>query len=170
MVGLSSHAIILTSQYKGLTLKLYLVRHGQYVPIDISMTCPLSLEGEAEIKRLASHLSRIRLKVPQIYHSSKCRARQTAEILADQLKSGQCEYLEGLEPNDPILPMIRNIRSRSEDIMLVGHLPFIGKLTNQLITAQEDISLIDYQPGTVVCLHFENDQWLIEWVLVPGMY
>lgn len=155
---------------KGPVLKLYLVRHGQYVPIDISMTCPLSLEGEAEIKRLGSHLSRVRLKVPSIYHSSKSRARQTAEILADHLKSDHCEYLEGLEPNDPILPMIRNIQSWSGDVMLVGHLPFIGKLTSQLITSQQDISLINFQPSTALCLNYEHGQWAVEWVLTPGMY
>jgi len=156
--------------HEGAVMKLYLVRHGQYVPMDISMVCPLSFEGEAEIKRLASYLSRIRIKIPTIFHSSKTRARQTAEILANQLKSGRCEYLEGLEPNDYIMPMISTIQSWSEDILLVGHLPFIGKLTNQLITTQEDNCLIDYQPGTAVCLHCEHNQWMIEWVLTPGLY
>jgi phosphohistidine phosphatase len=151
-------------------LKLYLVRHGQYVPIDISMTCPLSLDGIADIKRLASYLAHRRVKVTQIFHSSKSRARQTAEILAEPLKADHCDLLAGLEPNDPIPPMLKNISDWSNDVMLVGHLPFIGLLTNQLLDHDEANTLVNYQPGTVACLSNDNNQWSIDWVLPPGIY
>ncbi len=151
-------------------MKLYLIRHGQYVPIDVSMTCPLSFDGEADIKRLATHLSRIRVKVPHIFHSSKTRARQTAEILAAQLQNDSCALLDGLEPDAPIEPIINKISTCTEDIMLVGHLPFIGKLTSQLLVSDHSFNLVDYQPGTAVCLAHEGGQWHIKWALTPGTY
>ena len=148
-----------------LKMKLYLVRHGIYVPMDVSMTCPLSPEGRAEIYRLASFFSKLRLKVPNIFHSSKLRAIQTAEILANAVSDGRCEFLEGLEPNDPIPPMLKIINARTEDLMLVGHLPYIAKLTDRILAVDEDITLVDYQPGTTVCLSNDSGQWSINWIL-----
>lgn len=151
-------------------MKLYLVRHGQYIPMDVSMTCPLSQEGVDEISRLARFFSDSKLKVPHIFHSSKMRALQTAEILAAVLNDCQCEFLEGLEPNDPVIPIISTIQSYSEDVMLVGHLPFMDILINELLAVEERLTLIDFQPGTIVCLINENDQWKLSWVLSPLVF
>lgn len=151
-------------------MKLYLVRHGSYTSMDVIMTCPLSPEGHAEITRLASYFSKMRLDISTIFHSSKVRAIQTAKILAGAVNSEHCEFLEGLEPNDPIQPILKMINLRTEDLMLVGHLPFIGKLTDQLLGIDENITLVDYQPGTAVCLSNDNGQWSINWVLTSTMY
>jgi phosphohistidine phosphatase len=151
-------------------LKLYLVRHGRYVPIDVSMSCPLSLEGQADIKRLASYLAKLKLRVPQVYHSTKLRAQQTAKILADTVNNGQCDLLEGLEPNDRTLPILQKIKTWSDDTMLVGHLPFVGILTSELVAAENETALINYEPGTIVCLANDNGEWKIDWVLNPSMY
>jgi phosphohistidine phosphatase len=150
-------------------LKLYLIRHGKYIPMDVNMTCPLSQEGEDEISRLARFFSESELKVSHIFHSSKVRARQTAEILAAVLNDCQCGFHEGLEPNDPVIPIISTIQSFSEDVMLVGHLPFMDILINELLAVEERLSLIDFHPGTIVCLLNENDQWKISWVLTPAV-
>lgn len=148
-------------------MKLYLVRHGKYIPIDTNMTCPLSQEGEVEISHLARFFSEAGLKVSHIFHSSKTRARQSAEILANVINNGQCEFLEGLEPSDPVIPMISTINTFSNDVMLVGHLPFMDILTNELLAIQDGLTLIDFQPGTTVCLLNENDHWKISWVINP---
>jgi phosphohistidine phosphatase len=151
-------------------MKLYLVRHGRYVPIDVSMSCPLSLEGQAEIKRLASYLVKLKLRVPKVYHSTKLRAQQTAKILADSVNEGQCDLLEGLEPNDRTLPILQKINTWSHDTMLVGHLPFVGILTRELLAVGNEIDLVNYEPGTIVCLANENGEWKIDWVLNSSMY
>ena len=151
-------------------MNLYLVRHGCYAPLDVSMSCPLSLEGRADISRLAHFFSTMRLKVPTIFHSTKLRAKQTAEIVKGALGVAHCEFLEGLEPNDPIQPMLKLINSRGDDLMLVGHLPFIAKLTDQLLSVSDELNVVDYQPGTAVCLSNDSGQWCIHWVLRSSIY
>jgi phosphohistidine phosphatase len=151
-------------------MNLYLVRHGRYTPLDVSMSCPLSLEGRAEISRLAHYFSTLRLKVPAIFHSAKLRAKQTAEIVKGAMDDAQCEFLEGLEPNDAIQPMLKLINSRVDDLMLVGHLPFIARLTDQLLSVDDELNLVDYQPGTAVCLSNDSGQWCIQWVLRSSIY
>ncbi len=151
-------------------MKIYLVRHGKYVTDDSITSCPLSDEGRADIMRLADHLSKINLKIPHVFHSSKMRALATAQILANVVSESRCEYLEGLEPNDPILPMLKKIWNFSEDVMIVGHLPFLSKLTGMLLVHDENANLVDFHPGTAVCLNYDNNYCNILWVLTPAMY
>jgi len=151
-------------------MNLYLVRHGSYTSEDVNISSPLSAEGKADIARLASYFSKIELSIPTLYHSTKLRAQQTAKILADALNQGQCQLLEGLEPNAPIQPILKMINTQTEDLMLVGHLPFLAKLTAKLLSLDEDTPLIDYQPGSAACLSNNNGLWTISWVLNPTMY
>lgn len=151
-------------------MKLYLVRHGSYSSQHIDASCPLSAEGKSEISRLATHLKKTELPVSQIFHSSKLRAKQTAKLIADAINEGQCDYIEGLEPNDPIQPMLKMIHTNTEDLMLVGHLPFMAKLTNQLLNLDEEAITIDYQPGTTVCLSNDNGPWAVDWILSSFLY
>ena len=54
--------------------------------------------------------------------------------------------------------------------MIVGHLPFIPRLVNALVLGLEYADhppIIDYPPGTVVCLEQHNRRWIIHWVLSP---
>jgi phosphohistidine phosphatase len=149
-------------------MKLYLVRHGSYSSTNINISSPLSPEGRADITRLANYFAKMELSVPTIFHSSKLRAQQTAKILAEILNRGHCEFLAGLEPNDPIQPMLKMINLHTDDLLIVGHLPFMAKLTSQLLNVDEDIVLIDYQPGSAACLTNEQGQWNIRWVLDPA--
>ncbi len=151
-------------------MKLYLVRHGSYTSMDVNISCPLSAEGKADISRLAAYFEKIELSVPAIHHSTKLRAQQTAKILAEVLNKGEAELIEGLEPNDPTQPILKMINTQTEDLMLVGHLPFLAKLSSQLLSIDEDTLLIDFQPGTAVCFSNDTGTWTINWVLNPAMY
>lgn len=151
-------------------MKIVLVRHGKYVTDDSITSYPLSAEGRADIMRLADHLSKINLKIPHVFHSTKMRALATAQILANVVNESRCEYLEGLEPNDHILPMLKKIWNFSEDVMIVGHLPFLSKLTSMLLVQDENANLIDFHPGTAVCLNYDNHYCNILWVLSPSLY
>lgn len=147
-------------------MKLYLVRHGSYS----APNTLLNAEGVADISRLANHLGKLNLSVSTIFHSSKPRAQQTAKIIADAINRGQCEQLEGLEPSAPTLPILKMINSQTKDLMLVSHLPFLGKLTAQLFFLDADTSLIDYQPGTLACFSNDTGLWNINWVLPPQVF
>jgi phosphohistidine phosphatase len=72
----------------------------------------------------------------RITHSGKLRAQQTAELLAKACSPDHgVEAGAGLSPNDPVKPVARMVASLSVDTMLVGHLPFMGRLARRLVTA-----------------------------------
>ena len=52
--------------------------------------------------------------------------------------------------------------------MFVGHLPFVGKLVAHLIAGNENIGVVSFTPGTVVCLERDgNDIWSVAWEVRP---
>ena len=70
----------------------YLIRHGQ-TEANVSRTTaggrresPLTEKGRAQPRTLAPYLTQLELKPQLIYHSSMIRARETAEMLNENLK------------------------------------------------------------------------------------
>jgi phosphohistidine phosphatase len=53
--------------------------------------------------------------------------------------------------------------------MLVGHLPFMERLTSYLITGSIDKPVLKFQNGGIVCLDKDVDSgfWIIRWTLMP---
>jgi phosphohistidine phosphatase len=57
-----------------------------------------------------------------------------------------------------------------EDTLVVGHLPFMSRLVSLLTTGETDAGLVQYQPGSVVCLErVDAEQWVILWMIRPDM-
>ena len=53
--------------------------------------------------------------------------------------------------------------------MLVGHLPFMEKLTSYLVTGNADKTVFKFQNGGIVCLEedVEKNCRFIKWTLMP---
>ena len=152
-------------------MKLYLVQHAEAVAKDMDADRPLSDTGRADVERLAALLGRHEVAPVRIVHSGKTRARQTAEILAAKLAGTQViEAAAGLAPGDPVEPWIEEAGGRDEDIMLVGHLPFMGRLVSGLVSRQPSATVVDYRPGSIVCLERDGaGGWVITWMLRPEL-
>ena len=104
-----------------------------------------------------------------ICHSGKLRAKQTAEIFADSLKR-PAEAAQGLNPNDDVLEWADRISREKGDLMIIGHLPFLEKLTSLLVTGKEDFRPVLFRYGAIVCLDKkEADGWGVRWILTPEM-
>jgi phosphohistidine phosphatase len=58
-----------------------------------------------------------------------------------------------------------------ENVMLVGHLPFMERITSYLITGSIDQPLIKFQNSGIVCLDKdpETQGWVIKWTLMPNI-
>ena len=152
-------------------MKLYLVQHGDSLEKESDPERPLSAKGIKEIEMLAEFLSTRMPMVSTIFHSGKLRAKQTAELVALKISSNNgVQKLFGIEPTDPIAPMAYEIESWSEDTMLAGHLPFMSKLVSKLTTGDESIPIVNYEPGSIVCLEkIIEKKWLIQWMLRPTL-
>ena len=148
-------------------MKLYLVRHGDALPEEVDPERPLSEQGQKEIDNLAEILVQRGLSVGTILHSGKTRAAQTAERLAARLLPAKGVLASGnLAPLDPVRPMADRIAAMADDTMMVGHLPFVGKLVSLLVTGKEDSSTVDFKSGGLVCLKREEDgNWTVDWTV-----
>ena len=150
-------------------MALYLIQHGKSLSKDQDPDQGLSAEGIAETERIANQAKDDGVTVSQIRHSVKTRARQTAEIFAGALnpKQGMRE-VSGIKPLDDAAAYAANI-DPVENVMLVGHLPFMERLTSFLIIGSIDKPVFKFQNSGIVCLDKdpEAQAWIIRWALVP---
>lgn len=150
---------------------LYLVQHGEAVTKDVDPDRPLSSDGANAVLRMTTFLSNAGISVDRVLHSGKTRAKQTAEIFAKSIaESGLTEAISGINPNDPVDEFIPFIESLNTPTMIVGHLPFMAKLVSELLVHSNEVALVEYQPGSMVCMNKdENNNWVINWMIRPEL-
>ena len=59
---------------------LYLLRHGDAVPDQENLLRPLSDQGKDEVRHTATELNHYSPNIETVIHSTKLRAKQSAEI------------------------------------------------------------------------------------------
>ena len=150
-------------------MKLYLVQHGEAKSEKEDPDRSLTDRGTAEIRAVAEAAKRAGLKPAQMFHSGKRRAQQTAEILAAVLHC-PLEPAVGLKPNDDVQPWIDRITTNHNNMMLVGHLPFLQKVTMRLVSGGEEIPVVSFRYGAIICLGPRPGSfWVIHWILHPDL-
>ena len=150
-------------------MALFLVQHGKSLPKEIDPEQGLSDEGRAETQKIASAARERGVRIALIVQSGKKRAAQTAEIFAAALQPlGGMQKGDGLNPLDDVAAVAEKIDA-SEDLMLVGHLPFMERLASFLITGTVEKPIIRFQNSGIVCLDRDTgtDHWTIQWTLFP---
>ena len=152
-------------------MKLYLIQHGEAAPEEVDPSRPLTAKGRSDVQKIAFFLKVAGIDPGIILHSGKTRARQTAEIIAGQLgPECQVKEREGLGPNDPVKGIISEISGTGNDLMVVGHLPFLGKLASALLTGSESKNVMAFRQGGGVCLQRNEDQtWQVAWMVTPEL-
>ena len=152
-------------------MALLLVQHGKSLSREVDPEQGLSDEGRAETGEIASAAREHGVRIARIVHSGKKRAAQTAEIFASALQpAAGLQKGDGLNPLDDVAAFSGKIDA-SEDLMLVGHLPFMERLASFLITGAADKPVIRFQNSGIVCLDKDAgvDHWTIQWTLFPGI-
>jgi phosphohistidine phosphatase len=148
-------------------VRLYLVQHGQAMSEQEDPERPLTEAGTAEVAAVADRaLERGGVRASRILHSGKTRARQTAEAWAARL-GASVEPADGLAPNDDAALWAERLAAVTEDVMLVGHLPHLGRLSALLITGRAEPAVVAFRPGCVVGLEVAEGRWVITLVLPP---
>lgn len=154
-------------------MRIYLVQHGAAVPKDEDPARPLSASGREDVKRIASFLGRSRVSAARVIHSGKRRALETALLLADVIGPGSVveEAAAGLDPDDSTDRLADAIEGWTEDTLVVGHMPFMGRMVARLVAGSEEMPVVHYTPGTVVCLERggNGEGWAIAWVVRPEL-
>lgn len=152
-------------------MKLYLVQHGEAKPEEADPQRGLTDKGRRDVGKVAAFIKPLSLSVKTVWQSGKTRATQTAEILAPALAgSPQVTQHAGIAPMDPVGPIAAEIAEIADDLMVVGHLPFMGKLTSLLAAGSEDADVVAFQQGGLVCLERDDKgAWRIRWMVAPDL-
>jgi phosphohistidine phosphatase len=151
-------------------MELYLVRHGEAIPRSMDPARPLSEQGRSEVRQVAAFAARLGLAVGQIRHSGKARAEQTAVLLAEALSPpAGLVTVSGLGPSDDVRPVAAALAAESQPVMLVGHLPFLARLTGFLLAGDAEKEVVRFHTAGMVCLVHEDGRWQVAWVLTPEM-
>ena len=149
---------------------VFLVQHGQARSKEEDPERHLTDRGREESELVAKYLSeKLDQKVHIIYHSGKSRARETAEIFARYL-----EPIEGLKEDPRLAPLedpnawVEIINNLDKNIMIVGHLPHLSKLTSILLIGDSDKEIVKFRYSGVLCLE-RGEKWFIKFYVVPDI-
>jgi phosphohistidine phosphatase len=151
-------------------VKLYLVQHGDALAKNIDPGRPLSEMGQLDVERMAGAFAE-HIEISRVIHSGKTRARQTAETLAGYIDSElPVEIFNSINPNDPVEAFAQLVDDWSEDLLVVGHLPFMSKLVSLLLTGSAEEAVVSYSPGSIVCLESTGEGgWQLLWMVRPEL-
>ena len=149
-------------------MDFFLVRHGEAKPEYEDPQRPLSDRGRRDVERIARALSEKKIAGVEILHSGKLRAKQTAEIIARFLSPGRrARQITGLAPDDDPVLAEAELEAADGPVLLVGHLPHLGRLAALLVTGDAERSVVEFPPATVVCLSRVDGAWKVAWSLTP---
>ena len=142
-------------------MKLILIRHGDALPDRNDFDRTLSNNGIVEVQKLSNFLKLNRDKFDllnfKLLHSPLKRAEQTAQIIQEYLHFKQFEVHENLTPNADTEEWENHFYTlEKENLILVGHQPFMGDLILGL-TSQS----VGVLTGSATILEREDGRWKI---------
>jgi phosphohistidine phosphatase len=150
-------------------MRLYLVRHGEARSGEEDSQKRLSAKGQADVRKLAALLRPRGIAVEAIWQSGKARAAETAAALAEAVtaRKGVVQW-PGLDPNDPVAPVLADILRAEGDLMIVGHLPFVARLTAKLVTGDESALRVVFGAAAAACIERDLEVgWRLVWMIAP---
>jgi phosphohistidine phosphatase len=150
-------------------MALFLVQHGKSLPKEKDPDQGLSKEGFTETETMAALAAEKNVQIMRIIHSGKKRALQTAEIFVKALEpEAGVTKGAGLAPLDDVTQFASTLNNE-EDIMVVGHLPFLERLLSCLVAGSPERPVIKFQNSAIVCLDIDDvaGHWFIRWAVFP---
>ena len=149
----------------------YLVQHGKSKSSVDDPSRSLTQDGREEVKKMAHFLNSLRISVSLIQHSGKLRAEETAHIFTEHIRctGGPCK-LTGLEPSGDPTEAANFLNAYTDDILMVGHLPHLERLTSLLLTGDPNRRPVQFKNAGIVCLEKDsNGTWSVSWAVVPDL-
>jgi phosphohistidine phosphatase len=162
-------------------MNVFILRHGLAVePGSPGYTQdserPLTPKGKQQLMKVAKGMRRLGLDFDLILASPYVRARQTADIVAKTLKlKKRLDYSEALTPSGSpkeLIDYLNRLDPRPEDVLLVGHEPYLSQLISLLISGETGLA-ISMKKGGLCKLSADSlraDRCAtLEWLLMPRM-
>ncbi|MBA7578210.1 Phosphohistidine phosphatase SixA [subsurface metagenome] len=151
-------------------MRIFMVQHGEARTKEEDPDRPLSDSGIYQVSKMARWLSRKEgLDINELLHSGKNRAEQTAEILGGSFKPPmEIKRADDMNPGDNPKIWADRLGRTENNIMLVGHLPHLGKLASYLLILNMEKEIVQFKNAGIVCLNRnESGTWSIDWIIIP---
>lgn len=158
-------------------MQIYLLRHGLAEEARAGKPDsdrPLTGEGTKRLKEVLKRAKVAGVKPTVILTSPYVRARQTAELAAQNLG-----YPDELVPTSKLVPMghpvetwgeIRTLQGE-QAVLLVGHEPQMGMLTGFLLGAPQ--LRVDFKQGSMVRIDMADlgvvPRGVLKWMMAPKL-
>lgn len=158
-------------------MDLYLIRHADALALGTGGITddaerPLSEEGKAQARLLATGLRGQGVRLEKVVTSPLVRARQTAEELVRQWPppAPVVEICAELSPGGKPRKLARFLRDLGgEAVAVVGHQPDLGYLASWLIGSRK--AQLDFAKGGVAYLAFDGGpgkgSGCLRWLVTP---
>ncbi|MBL6990581.1 MAG: phosphohistidine phosphatase SixA [Bacteriovoracaceae bacterium] len=147
---------------------LYLVRHGEAGSAFDDFQRRLTDHGKMQVMSVCEKLKNSNLKIDNIFHSGLVRAQQTSEIISQNLFNSEItpERAPNLSPEDDVTIWGKKVGETNKNIMLVGHMPFMGNLAEYLLNFSEEVV---FKTANVACLKRSDliSSWKLLWKFTP---
>jgi len=157
-------------------MNLFALRHG--IAVDLGTEgCVrdpervLTPKGEKKTRRVAKAIKEMELSFDLLLSSPYVRARQTADIVADELGM-DVELTDALIPRAEIQKLLQALESHRpapQNVMIVGHEPHLSELVGYLL-AGADRSFVTLKKSGFCKLAIRSlkpAHATLEWLLTP---
>jgi len=162
-------------------VNFYLLRHGIAVEpgtpgFENDSERPLIPKGERRLHKAAAAMKRMELSFDLILSSPFLRARQTAEIVAGELKlKKRLQFTDTLacggNPKN-LVGLLAGLESAPKNVLLVGHEPYLSRLISLLVSGSADAVAIEMKKGGLCKLEVgelrPGQCARLVWLLTPG--
>jgi phosphohistidine phosphatase len=160
-------------------MNIFLLRHGIAVEVgtpgyEKDSSRPLTSEGKHKLLKIAKAMKQLDLSFELIVSSPFVRAQETAKIVArafglrERLEIADCLVPDGDKLK--LIELLKRLDPAPNDILLVGHEPFLSELATLLISGQST-SLLEMKKGGLCKLAVERLRHSrcakLEWLLTP---
>ena len=161
-------------------MNLYILRHAIAEERDESTypddsLRPLTAKGKKKMVKIAENLQDMGVQIDLILSSPFVRAHETASIVSSSfgLKKKQVVLSDHLAPSGFAKDLIAEINEKYqvENLMLVGHEPYLSDLIAMLVSGNPSMSVVMKKGGlcrlSIETLVYDKCATL-EWLLMPA--
>ena len=160
-------------------MNLYIIRHAIASPAEAAeedSQRPLTKKGQRKMRKIAQGMRKLEVQADWILTSPYLRALETAKILRNvfELKKNQlieAEHLSPLGHSDQLINEINQKFAEAQNIILVGHEPYLSSLISVLLFGDAGGALT-LKKGGMCKLVVNQLQYgrcaALEWLLSPS--
>jgi phosphohistidine phosphatase len=134
---------------------------------------PLTDLGKEEVEAMARVLAQLGVKPDAILTSPLVRARETAEVVAAELRVAKPAVSDELAPEGSLSGVLNDILNagRPKQVLLSGHMPGVGRMVGYLVWAEPE-AVVPFRTAAICRVDLPDDSPFpgygdLRWLLPP---